>query len=128
MFINSVGVSFPLPQHLHEVEAKYPGLLWQHINVNLKSATQLTKLLLPQMIKRKAGLVIYLSSGSSTQPTPMQSSYAGGKKLLDKLALDLQLEYPDVTFQVNLVNSTVHLTHNAPFYSSPSNRTMSPPK
>jgi len=99
VFINSVGVSFPLPQHLHEVETKYPGLLWQHINVNLKSATQLTSLLLPQMIKRKAGLIIYLSSGSSTQPTPMQSSYAGGKKLLDKLALDLQLEYPQLTFQ-----------------------------
>ena len=49
----------------------------QHINVNLKSATQLTSMILPQMNKRKKGLIIYLSSGSSTQPTPMQSSYAG---------------------------------------------------
>ena len=37
--------------------------------------------------------MIYVSSGSSTQPTPMQSSYAAGKKLLDKLALDMNIEY-----------------------------------
>ena len=47
------------------------------------------------MVKRNSGLIIYVSSGSSTQPTPMQSSYAAGKKLLDKLALDMNYEYKD---------------------------------
>ena len=47
------------------------------------------------MVKRRRGLVVYVSSGSSTQPTPMQSSYAAGKKLLDKLALDMNIEYKE---------------------------------
>ena len=51
------------------------------------------------MNDRQRGLVIYISSGSSTQPTPMQSSYAGGKRLLDILAQNLQREYPKITFQ-----------------------------
>lgn len=51
------------------------------------------------MNDRQRGLVIYISSGSSTQPTPMQSSYAGGKRLLDILAQNLQNEYPKITFQ-----------------------------
>ena len=51
------------------------------------------------MNDRQRGLVIYISSGSSTQPTPMQSSYAGGKRLLDILAQNLQKEYPKITFQ-----------------------------
>ena len=51
------------------------------------------------MDDRERGLVIYISSGSSTQPTPMCSSYAAGKRLLDNLAQNLQKEYPKITFQ-----------------------------
>ena len=51
------------------------------------------------MDDRERGLVIYISSGSSTQPTPMCSSYAAGKRLLDNLAQNLQQEYPKITFQ-----------------------------
>ena len=51
------------------------------------------------MEARKKGLVIFLSSGSSTQPMPMQAAYASGKKLLDVLALNLSKEYPNVKFQ-----------------------------
>lgn len=56
------------------------------------------------MNDRQRGLVIYISSGSSTQPTPMQSSYAGGKRLLDILAQNLQQEYPKITFQEQTQN------------------------
>ena len=51
------------------------------------------------MNDRQRGLVIYISSGSSTQPTPMCSSYAAGKQLLDNLAQNLQKEYLKITFQ-----------------------------
>ena len=45
VFINSVGVSYPLPQPLHETDKTYPGLMWEHLNVNLRSATRLTKII-----------------------------------------------------------------------------------
>jgi len=99
IFMNFVGVSYPLPQLLHQLDEKFDGLSWEHINVNVMSATNMTRLILPGMVKRNSGLIIYVSSGSSTQPTPMQTSYAAGKKLLDHLALSLAAEYPDLDFQ-----------------------------
>lgn len=59
----------------------------------------MTHMILKGMEARKKGLVIFLSSGSSTQPMPMQAAYASGKKLLDVLALNLSKEYPNVKFQ-----------------------------
>jgi len=95
VFMNFVGVSYPLPQKLHDLDKMYENLSWEHINVNLMSATNLSRIIIPGMVKRQRGLVVYVSSGSSTQPTPMQSSYAAGKKLLDKLALDMNIEYKE---------------------------------
>lgn len=99
VFINSVGVSFPVPQMLHDVKTEYPELHSNLINVNLRSATLMTHMILKGMETRKRGLVIFLSSGSSTQPMPMQAAYASGKKLLDVLALNLNKEYPNIKFQ-----------------------------
>jgi len=93
VFMNFVGVSYPLPQLIHKMDADYPNLSWDHINVNLVSATQLSRVIIPKMVERKSGLVVYVSSGSSTQPTPFQSSYAAGKKLLDQLAINMSYEY-----------------------------------
>ena len=59
----------------------------------------MTHMILNGMENRKKGLVIFLSSGSSTQPMPMQAAYASGKKLLDVLALNLSKEYTNVKFQ-----------------------------
>ena len=51
------------------------------------------------MVKRKSGFVLYVSSGSATQPTPMQTSYASGKKLLDQLAQSMNIEYAEFNVQ-----------------------------
>lgn len=93
VFMNFVGVSYPLPQILHKMDIDYPNLSWDHINVNLISATSLSRILIPKMIKRQKGLVVYVSSGSSTQPTPYQTSYAAGKKMLDHWAICMNAEY-----------------------------------
>ena len=37
VFINSVGVSFPVPQMLHDVKSEYPELHSNLINVNLRT-------------------------------------------------------------------------------------------
>ena len=47
IFMNFVGVSYPLPQLLHQLDEKFDGLSWEHINVNVMSATNLTRLILP---------------------------------------------------------------------------------
>ena len=63
VFMNFVGVSYPLPQMIHKMDADYPNLSWDHINVNLVSATQLSRVIVPKMVERKSGLVVYVSSG-----------------------------------------------------------------
>ena len=40
VFINSVGVSFPVPQMLHDVKSEYPKLHSNLINVNLRMGYQ----------------------------------------------------------------------------------------
>ena len=40
VFINSVGVSFPVPQMLHDVKSEYPKLHSNLINVNLRVGYQ----------------------------------------------------------------------------------------
>ena len=45
--MNFVGVSYPLPQKLHDLDKVYENLSWEHINVNLMSATNLSRLILP---------------------------------------------------------------------------------
>ena len=47
VFMNFVGVSYPLPQKLHDLDKMYENLSWEHINVNLMSATNLSRIILP---------------------------------------------------------------------------------
>ena len=68
------------------------------------------------MVKRRRGLVVYVSSGSSTQPTPMQSSYAAGKKLLDKLALDMNIEYKEHNIDFQSIKVLSFPMKMGPFY------------
>ena len=47
ILMNFVGVSYPLPQLLHELDKTYDDLSWEHMNVNLLSATNMTRIVLP---------------------------------------------------------------------------------
>jgi len=52
IFMNFVGVSYPLPQLLHQLDEKFDGLSWEHINVNVMSATNMTRLILPGSLNK----------------------------------------------------------------------------
>ena len=49
------------------------------INLNITALTQLTKLFLPQMIKRKSGKILNLASTASFQPGPKMAVYFATK-------------------------------------------------
>lgn len=50
IFMNFVGVSYPLPQVLHQLDQTYENLSWEHMNVNIMSATNLTRIILPGLL------------------------------------------------------------------------------
>jgi short-subunit dehydrogenase len=57
------------------------------VALNVNAAVSITRLLLPQMVARKRGRVVFISSITSMSPTPQQSIYAASKAFLNSFAL-----------------------------------------
>lgn len=53
--------------------------LWDIININIGATMMMTKLVLPQMIARKKGAIVNVSSSSELQPLPLMTVYAATK-------------------------------------------------
>merc|ERR1719244_1876791 len=63
------------------------------VKCNITSVNTMTSLVLPGMVKRKAGAVINLSSLSGLMTTPMYSVYSGTKAYVDAFTRGLAVEY-----------------------------------
>jgi short-subunit dehydrogenase len=77
VLVNNAGVGVFGAFHETEAEADLDLL-----RVNLQAAVHLTKLFLPDMVARKAGKILNLSSTAAFQPGPMMSVYYASKAFL----------------------------------------------
>lgn len=57
------------------------------IDLNVQGVIGLTRRLLPQMVRRRKGRVVFVSSVTSVVPTPRQSVYAASKAFVNTFAL-----------------------------------------
>ncbi|KAI5194255.1 hypothetical protein E4T38_09624 [Aureobasidium subglaciale] len=64
---------------------------WYSLEINLKSPTELTRLVLPQMRKRNSGTIIYTSSRAA-----VANSYGAGKTGITRFAAVLQVELDEM--------------------------------
>jgi uncharacterized protein len=62
------------------------------VDLNVRSAVQLTKRLLPAMVDRGSGRVLFTSSIAATSPGPFQAVYHGSKAFLQSFAQGLREE------------------------------------
>ena len=62
------------------------------IDLNIRCLVELTHLFLPEMIRRKQGLILNVSSTASHQPLPFSSVYAASKAFVSSFTEALWLE------------------------------------
>eukprot|EP00095_Tigriopus_kingsejongensis_P000962 maker-scaffold83_size396513-snap-gene-1.20 protein:Tk00962 transcript:maker-scaffold83_size396513-snap-gene-1.20-mRNA-1 annotation:"hypothetical protein DAPPUDRAFT_301034" len=92
ILVNNVGLSYDHPDEFLKIddgEQKVRDL----VNVNITSMNSITRLILPQMVERKKGAVINLSSLSAIIPAPLLSVYGGVKAYVDRFSQGLAMEY-----------------------------------
>ncbi|XP_071853549.1 very-long-chain 3-oxoacyl-CoA reductase-like [Apostichopus japonicus] len=70
VLVNNVGMSYPYPLYLYELEDP-EKLIQGMINVNCLAATMMTYLIVPSMLSRKKGLIINVASAAGSLPTPL---------------------------------------------------------
>jgi uncharacterized protein len=74
MLVNNAGVSVPGPV-LHGDPARFRSL----IDVNISASTELTTLLMPEMVARGHGTVVNIASTGGYMPAPYLAVYAATK-------------------------------------------------
>jgi len=91
ILVNNVGMGYDFPHFLTELATNqdYAKL----INVNCNGVTLMTRLILPQMVERKKGVVINISSFSGAIPTPLLTVYSATKAYVDFFSRGVQAEY-----------------------------------
>eukprot|EP00871_Galdieria_phlegrea_P002919 jgi/Galph1/3628/GphlegSOOS_G2258.1 len=84
VLVNNVGVNVSLPTAFLEIEDEKVD---QMLRVNIIGTQKVTKLVVPKMVARKKGIVLFLSSGGGVLcPAPYLSVYSGTKAYEDSLA------------------------------------------
>lgn len=92
ILINNVGTACPHPEYFFELEKNHEELYEQLINVNIMSTVNMTRFVLPVMLKAGNGLIINVSSLFSEFPAPLQAMYGASKSFVAKFSKDLDLE------------------------------------
>ncbi|XP_073999032.1 inactive hydroxysteroid dehydrogenase-like protein 1 [Rhodnius prolixus] len=90
ILVNNVGKQYTYPMYLAEVPEEE---LWDIININIGATMMMTKLVLPQMIARKKGAIVNVSSSSELQPLPLMTVYAATKVFVRSFSEALRVEY-----------------------------------
>ena len=70
------------------------------IDLNVRSTVHLAKLILPDMVRRNTGKLLFTSSIAATMPGPYQSVYHASKSFIQSLAEALQDELRDTDVTV----------------------------
>lgn len=88
ILVNNVGVSH-YPDYFQNYERDE---CWKMLNVNCLSVLMMTHIILPQLLARKKGLVVNMSSASGQFPVPLLQIYSSTKAFVDFFSTCLRIE------------------------------------
>ena len=100
VLVNNVGMSYEHPQELLELSSTYVDTL---INLNIVSLNAMTRIVLPQMVERKKGAIINISSFLAAIPSPLLSVYSASKSYVDLISQGMAKEYSSKGITVQCV-------------------------
>ncbi|XP_030400221.1 very-long-chain 3-oxoacyl-CoA reductase-like [Gopherus evgoodei] len=63
------------------------------VNCNMLSVAKMTRIVLPQMLTRKKGIIINISSETGRRPQPLVTVYSATKRFVDFFSRGLEAEY-----------------------------------
>lgn len=92
ILINNVGIKYTHPEPLHGMKDDLSDIS-NIIAVNTMPVTLLTSALLPQMVQRKGGVVVNISSLSGLYPMSHWSVYSSTKQYIRWFSNILRQEY-----------------------------------
>ncbi|NWT91101.1 HSDL1 protein, partial [Lanius ludovicianus] len=90
ILVNNVGIFYAYTDYFTNLSE---DTLWDMIHINIASATMMTHIVLPGMVKKKKGAIVNLSSAICCQPAPMLTVYGASKSYLDYFSRALHYEY-----------------------------------
>ncbi|KAG0365228.1 hypothetical protein BC939DRAFT_471188 [Gamsiella multidivaricata] len=102
VLVNNVGTNHEIPTPFEQETDK---IIHDIIEVNVKAAMKLTKIVVPQMVARKNGLIINLGSFAGLVPTPFLSVYSGSKAFLSSWSQAIGAELAPKGIHVQNVNT-----------------------
>ncbi|KAJ2615506.1 hypothetical protein EV177_001545 [Coemansia sp. RSA 1804] len=86
---NNVGVSYDHPMYVEEVDEDTVNQL---VELNVRAMINMTRIVLPQMKERKAGLIINNGSFAALVPSPYLAIYSGTKGFVQSFSQSLASE------------------------------------
>lgn len=91
ILILNAGSNVFLPFHLTDADG-----WWDVMELNVRAPVELTRLVVPEMMQRNAGTIIYTSSRAATANLPWTTSYNCAKTSITRFAGTLQAELEQV--------------------------------
>jgi 17beta-estradiol 17-dehydrogenase / very-long-chain 3-oxoacyl-CoA reductase len=92
ILVNNVGMAQASPDYFLSMPDR-EKFIQDLIQCNIMSVPMMCSVVMPQMVQRKKGLIINISSLSALVPTPLMSVYAATKAFVHKFSEDLSKEY-----------------------------------
>ena len=92
ILVNNVGVSYSCPDYFLSIPNREKMFL-DIVNCNITSMAMMCSIILPQMVQRKRGVIVNISSLSAVIPASNLTVYSASKAFADKFSEDLAGEY-----------------------------------